>query len=212
MDKLIEIQNELKAPKDKTNKFGGYQYRNLDSILEAVKPLLKKHGCTLTFSDEVVEIGGHNYVKATARFNDGKELICTSAFARESVERKGMSSEQITGSASSYSRKYCAQALFLIDDSEMEPAPDPDTQPPEDEKPKAKPKATPKPKEEKPKAAVEATKDQRDSLWEACKLADVSPKWIASKVGAAQGHLTVEQFNEGMLIINEYLDKKEKGK
>lgn len=118
MEKLINIQNELKAPKMQFNKFGNYNYRNCEDILEALKPLLKKHELTLFITDEVVMIGNRFYVKATAKVTDKEEIsISVSAFARESEEKKGMDASQITGAASSYARKYALNGLFLIDDN-----------------------------------------------------------------------------------------------
>lgn len=118
MEKLINIQNELKAPKMQFNKFGNYNYRNCEDILEALKPLLKKHELTLIITDEVVMIGNRFYVKATATISDNKaNNISVSAFARESEEKKGMDASQITGAASSYARKYALNGLFLIDDN-----------------------------------------------------------------------------------------------
>lgn len=117
MKELIEIQSQLKAPKSQENKFGGYKYRSCEDILEAVKPLLKEQGCTLTISDEMVEVGGRIYVKATAVLSNGTEQASTTAFAREAETRKGMDDSQITGSASSYARKYALNGLFCIDDT-----------------------------------------------------------------------------------------------
>lgn len=116
--KLIEIQAELKAPKSQFNKFGGYNYRNCEDILEAVKPLCAKHEIVPLLSDEVVMIGDRFYIKATAKVTDGKDEIATTAFARESKDKKGMDESQITGSASSYARKYALNGLFCIDDTE----------------------------------------------------------------------------------------------
>lgn len=116
-ERLIHIQGELKAPKSQENKFGGYKYRSCEDILEAVKPLLKKEKVTLTISDDIVEVGGRVYVKATATLSDGEETISTSAFAREAETKKGMDDSQITGSASSYARKYALNGLFAIDDT-----------------------------------------------------------------------------------------------
>ena len=123
MDELLKIQQELKVPKNQFNSFGNFKYRSAEDILEAVKPLLKKHGCVMTMSDEVVNLGDRYYVKANAVIsnNEGKG-ISVSAFARESEEKKGMDSAQITGSASSYARKYALNGLFAIDDNA-----DPDT-------------------------------------------------------------------------------------
>lgn len=115
--KLIEIQAELKAPKSQYNKFGGYNYRNCEDILEAVKPLCAKHEIVPLLSDEIVMIGDRFYIKATAKVTDGKEEIVTTAFARESKDKKGMDESQITGSASSYARKYALNGLFCIDDT-----------------------------------------------------------------------------------------------
>lgn len=115
--KLIEIQAELKAPKSQYNKFGGYNYRNCEDILEAVKPLCAKHEIVPLLSDEIVMIGDRFYIKATAKVTDGKDEITTTAFARESKDKKGMDESQITGSASSYARKYALNGLFCIDDT-----------------------------------------------------------------------------------------------
>ena len=117
MNKLLEIQTELKAPKGQYNSFGGYNYRSAEDILEAVKPILKEKDCTLTLSDEMVEVGGRIYVKATARFNDGTNETVVTASAREAETKKGMDDSQITGTASSYARKYALNGLFLIDDT-----------------------------------------------------------------------------------------------
>lgn len=122
LQKLAKVQLELKAPKSNFNKFGGFYYRSLEDILEAVKPLLDKHGLTLTISDEPVLIGDRFYIKATARISDGKENVEVTAYAREAAGKKGMDEAQVTGASSSYARKYCLNGLFLIDDTK-----DPDT-------------------------------------------------------------------------------------
>lgn len=115
---LSEVQFELKAPKGQFNKFGHYAYRSTEDILKAVKPLLKKFGDDLSLSDEPVLVGDWHYIKATATFKDkdGKETSST-GYARESVSKKGMDDSQITGTASSYARKYALNGLFLIDDT-----------------------------------------------------------------------------------------------
>lgn len=115
--KLIEIQAELKAPKSQFNKFGGYNYRNCEDILEAVKPLCAKHEIVPLLSDEIVLVGERYYIKAVAKVTDGKDEIATTAFAREALDKKGMDESQITGSASSYARKYALNGLFCIDDT-----------------------------------------------------------------------------------------------
>ena len=114
-EKLAKIQAELKAPKDLFNKFGNYHYRSAESILEAVKPLLD--GAILTMCDDIVLVGDRYYIKATATFTDGDFTLSTTAFAREPNDKKGMDDSQITGTASSYARKYALNALFCIDDA-----------------------------------------------------------------------------------------------
>ena len=117
-EKLTLIQNELKAPKSQFNAFGKYSYRNQEDILEAVKPLLAKYEVNLTLSDAILLIGDRYYVQATAHLIDKENsIVQITALAREEQEQKGMSSSQITGSASSYARKYALNGLFLIDDA-----------------------------------------------------------------------------------------------
>lgn len=134
MKRLIEIQNELKAPKNQRNNFGGYNYRSCEDILEAVKPLLKKHKLALILNDDIVSVDANVqvfakeetrhysnriYVKATATLFDeeGKQIAQTSALAREEDSKKGMDASQLTGSTSSYARKYALNGLFAIDDN-----------------------------------------------------------------------------------------------
>jgi hypothetical protein len=112
---LSQIQKTLKVAKSHRNTFGHYNYRNAEDILEAVKPLLEES--ILILSDEVVQVGERYYVKATAIFKDGETQTVVTAYARESEEKKGMDSAQITGAASSYARKYALNGLFLIDDT-----------------------------------------------------------------------------------------------
>jgi len=116
-EKLLKVQNKLKAPKSQFNSFGKYHYRNQEDILEAVKPLLSEQGLTLTINDEVVLIGDRHYIKATANLCSGSECFSVSAFAREDSEKRGMDSSQLTGATSSYARKYALNGLFLIDDT-----------------------------------------------------------------------------------------------
>jgi hypothetical protein len=117
MESLVKIQNELKAPKNQFNAFGKYKYRNQEDILEALKPLLIKYGCTLYISDEVKECGSIMYVQATACIEKGDEQICVKAQAGIDPSRKGMDIAQSFGSSSSYARKYALNGLFLIDDT-----------------------------------------------------------------------------------------------
>ena len=118
-EKLTKIQNELKAPKNRKNSFGGYNYRSLEDICEAVKPLLAKHKCSLYIWDTIHEVGGRVYVDSTATLTDiedGSQII-SQASAREADSKKGMDDSQVTGATSSYARKYCLNGLFLIDDT-----------------------------------------------------------------------------------------------
>ena len=123
-EKLLAIQQELKAPKGRNNRFGGYYYRSTEDILTALKPILKKHKVILTITDGLELIGERYYVKATVCLEDveSETGISVSAYARETLERKKSDDSQLTGAASSYARKYALNGLFLIDDSA-----DPDT-------------------------------------------------------------------------------------
>lgn len=117
VEALVEIQSDLKAPKGNYNSFGNYKYRSCEDILEAVKPLLKAHGVALKLADSIEEVGGRVYVKATATLTDGEGNIEVTAYAREAETKKGMDDSQITGTASSYARKYALNGLFCIDDT-----------------------------------------------------------------------------------------------
>ena len=117
IEKIVAIQSELKAPKGQYNSFGKYNYRSCEDILEGVKPLLTKHGLVLTIQDSIDLIGDRFYVKATATITDGKERLSTSAYARESLDKKGMDASQVTGATSSYARKYALNGLLAIDDT-----------------------------------------------------------------------------------------------
>ena len=116
---LMAVQAELKAPKNQRNNFGKYNYRSCEDIIEAVKPLLKENGLFLTMSDDIVQIGERYYVKATVSVTDivTGESVQTSALAREAAQKKGMDESQVTGTASSYARKYALNGLFAIDDN-----------------------------------------------------------------------------------------------
>ena len=117
--RLQAVQMELKAPKDQYNNFGKYSYRSCEDILEVVKPLCQKQGLLLSLTDEIVEMGGRNYIKSIARvieMETGKDFF-TVAFAREDETKKGMDGSQISGCASSYARKYALNGLFCIDDT-----------------------------------------------------------------------------------------------
>ncbi len=117
-EKLLKIQSSISVPKNQHNKFGNYDYRSCEDILSALKPLLKEVKCTVTVNDELVMIGDRYYIKATATLIDcesGKS-ISNESYAREEESKKGMDSSQITGTASSYARKYALNGLLLLDD------------------------------------------------------------------------------------------------
>lgn len=116
---LSKIQAELNVPKKQRNNFGNYNYRSLEDIFEALKPLIKKYGISVTVNDEILLIGERYYVKATAiLFNkNGNKLFENTAYAREPENKKGMDEAQITGATSSYARKYAMNGLFCLDDN-----------------------------------------------------------------------------------------------
>ena len=118
-EKLLNVQAELKAPKNQYNSFGKYKYRSCEDILEGLKPVLKKNKATLQIKDSMEVVGDRIYVKATAIFIDAEDgsTITNEAYARESDAKKGMDEAQITGATSSYARKYALNGLFLIDDT-----------------------------------------------------------------------------------------------
>ena len=152
--KIARVQSELNAPKDKKNSFGGYNYRNVESIYEAIKPLLLKEGLVLSITDEVIEISERIYIKATATVTDGFGSLSATGFAREAGMKKGMDEAQVTGSCSSYARKYALGGLFLIDDNK-----DIDSIEPEEEK-SSSTKKSEKPKNSNDELANKATVDK----------------------------------------------------
>lgn len=119
LQKLGAIQSALKAPKNQYNSFGDYKYRSCEDILEAVKPLLREQNCTLTLSDHIEQVSDRYYIVATATLfdNEGEGQIENIAYAREAETRPKMDVAQITGTASTYARKYALNGLFLIDDT-----------------------------------------------------------------------------------------------
>ena len=115
--KILNVQTELKAPKNQYNSFGKYKYRSAEDILEGLKPLLAKHELLQTISDEIVLVGDRFYLKATVTVRHGEEEISVSGYAREALNKKGMDESQITGTASSYARKYALNGMWAIDDT-----------------------------------------------------------------------------------------------
>lgn len=191
-DKLQTIQSNLKAPKNQRNNFGNYNYRSCEDILEAVKPLLKEHNLTLVINDEVVNIGSHNYVKATATLSDGTDKIEATAYAREAETKKGMDDSQITGATSSYARKYALNGLFAIDDTK-----DADTQ---DNRPQA-----PKKPQTKPDPLVKAKGDLMKALKSFGHDNDVKIKVAINTVLQKPTVDTVEEANEVIQALEDGL-------
>jgi hypothetical protein len=148
--KLAAIQAQLKAPKSQYNSFGNYKYRKAEDILEAVKPLPKQHGGSLTISDSIEAVGDRIYVKATCIFREGEQVTEVSGYARDPDDKKGMDASQITGTASSYARKYALNGLFLIDDTK-----DPDALPQEQENKEKQNRPASSPVSEKQIKAIE---------------------------------------------------------
>ena len=117
VNKLIKVQSTLNAPKLQRNNFGQYNYRSCEDIMCALKPLLAAEGLLQLIDDEIVQVGDRFYIKATVTVTDGTDTIASSAFARESLNKKGMDDAQITGTTSSYARKYALNGMYNIDDS-----------------------------------------------------------------------------------------------
>lgn len=192
---LGDIQHRLKAPKNQTNKFGGYNYRSAEDILEAVKPLANEVGATVNCSDEVLMVGDRFYVVATAILTTYEgEQVAVQGWAREQDERKGMDASQVTGSASSYARKYALSGLFAIDDEK-----DADAQEPE--QPKRK-------KAKKPDDLAQAKRGLMDAVKEYAERMGLDSKAIAggiaerpdypeNKENAEWYRLVTEEFSNG---------------
>lgn len=117
-EKLMKVQSEIRAPKSNYNSFAKFNYRSLEDITEALKPVLSKHGATIILNDSVEVIGDRHYMKCTATFYDCEtgESISNTSYAREAAEKRGMDEAQVSGMASSYCRKYCLNGLLLLDD------------------------------------------------------------------------------------------------
>lgn len=204
-EKMVAVQTQLKAPKNLFNSFGKYKYRNLEGICEAVKPLLKKHGLVLTMYDSIEEHGDRIYVRADVMIADAetKESVTGRAYARESLTKKGMDDSQITGTASSYARKYALSGLFLLDDTK-----DADT----DEYHNITTKAAKK--KEEPEVDFEAIKNKPIGKVEATALANrLKAKGITASFVC--GHYGVnrlsEMTNEMLSDANINMDKLKKG-
>jgi hypothetical protein len=158
---LQQIQSRLVAPKSQRNTFGNYNYRSCEDILNGLKPLLAELGGVVTLSDEMVDVGGRIYVKATALLDVGGEVYEASAFAREPLARKGMDDAQVTGATSSYARKYALNGLFAIDDTkDADHGPPPQQQ---QQRPQAPPPKKTRTTAERVAGAVKAYSECSDS-------------------------------------------------
>ena len=188
-EKLVAIQQELKAPKGQYNSFGKYKYRSCEDILEAVKPLLAKNKVALTLGDDIVAVGDRIYVKAVATLEDaeGDGILVNTAWAREDEAKKGMDGSQITGTASSYARKYCLNGLFLIDDTK-----DADTD-----------------SYHKVTADTVATEVEKKTFLKRCELDGVDYKEVGKRAGAHDlKSMTADQMGKALIILGEIEESK----
>lgn len=183
IQKLAHAQVELKAPKGQYNSFGKYKYRSAEDILEAVKPINLKYGLTLILLDTVELIGDRFYVKATALISDGADSLTVTAYAREEESKKGMDGSQITGTASSYARKYALNGLYLIDDTK-----DADT----DEYANQQNKGKNRNQDKKSKAAAEVVSDEEK--------ANEFKAWVTERYEELKQNkgLTAKQVNDAL--------------
>ncbi len=202
-EKLLNIQAELKAPKNQYNAFGKYHYRSCEDILESLKPVLAKHQAAVTISDEIVLIGDRYYVKATATLIDVEkgDKVEVSAYAREDEQKKGMDASQLTGSTSSYARKYALNGLFAIDDTKDSDATN-----------KHDTGQTKKPKEQTKKTDDTendlASEKQLKYIYALAKQKNYSPESMASYIKGAYGKdsskaLTKKEASELIEMLNE---------
>ena len=192
--RVLNAQSELKAPKGQFNKFGKYNYRSAEDILEAVKPINLKHGLLLAVSDDIVQIGDRYYIKASATLKcvDSSESTTVTAFAREPLSKKGMDESQITGTASSYARKYALNGLYLIDDTK-----DADT----DEH------------RQQQDSVKSATKTQMTTLMKlaesVAELYDLDIEVMKDKMGIFD-EMSVDDYGNALLRLKDAREKKEK--
>ena len=188
-DKLEQVQQTLKAPKNQYNSFGKYHYRSCEDILEGLKePLIKVHA-VVTISDEIISVGDRIYVKATARFTEGTDVVENTAYAREELEKKGMDASQITGAASSYARKYALNGLFLIDDNK-----DADALNKGEEKSKTT-TLNPKRAEQEKIAEQKIGTAKINALEKKCEECGINPSFVAEKCGVKEiADLTEKKF------------------
>lgn len=169
---ILNIQKELKVPKGQFNKFGNFNYRSAEDILEAVKPLLAKYGVLQTISDEIVVIGERIYVQATVSLRMGDAELHTKAYAREDETKKGMDGSQVTGASSSYARKYALNGMYAIDDSKDADSNEYNSV--QQEPKHSAPKITPKP------ANPNIPQDKKTQLKRLAAIAGYDDEWITS--------------------------------
>lgn len=185
----MHIQTTLKAPKNLYNSFGNYKYRNAEGILEAVKPLLAENKMSMYITDDVQAVGDRVYVKATVKVWDTEtgEWVETSALAREALNKKGMDDSQITGTASSYARKYALNGIFLLDDTK-----DADT----DENQKERTARANKQEQEKNKEKLDQMKIslvKQKTLLDLCE----DEKFDINKILKSYKHESIKDITEG---------------
>ncbi|MFD2704184.1 ERF family protein [Salibacterium lacus] len=199
-EKLLNVQKELKAPKAHFNSFGKYKYRSAEDILESVKPLNAENELLLTITDEPLLVGDWHYIKATATITDGVETHTVTAYARESLTKKGMDESQITGTASSYARKYALNGLYLIDDTK-----DADTDEYQNQNNKSKTN----------NSAPMITAEQRKELvtninWLVENRGETQEKWIQALGVSELNKLTESQAKEAIEKVNNWVEQAKK--
>lgn len=188
-EKMMKIQTTLKAPKNKWNDYGKYNYRNAEGILEAVKPLLEEQKLAMYITDDVIAVGDRVYVKATVKVQDieTEASVATTALAREALNKKGMDDSQITGTASSYARKYALNGIFLLDDTK-----DADT----DENQKERTARANKQEQEKNKEKLDQMKIslvKQKTLLDLCE----DEKFDINKILKSYKHESIKDITEG---------------
>lgn len=195
---VIAIQNELKAPKSRFNSFGKYNYRSCEDILEAVKPLCAKYGLVLTVSDDLIVVGDRFYVRARAKIRNAEgESLCAFGYAREDEDKKGMDGAQVTGTSSSYARKYALNGLLLIDDTK-----DADT---DEHTKEAKARSEKAKAEPKPSTKIAEPDDvQKQALKDACNELGINLADVLSQAGFKKGMVfDMELYSKALVVLKE---------
>ena len=201
---LIEVQKELKAPKGQYNSFSKFKYRSAEDVLEAVKPINVKLGLLLTLSDEPILIGDWHYIKATATITNGEDVHAVAAYARESQVKKGMDDSQITGTASSYARKYALNGLYLIDDTKDADTDEYQSQSNGNKNEPAKRKTNPEPVTSEQVGSIKVkamefakARDQEvDAVYKVLKISDIT------KLNKTQASAALKQLDAWLSSVN----------